>query len=224
VIHWLLAALLAPLHFCVGCSFAGLQLAGASFSGGVYVGTNFAGADLKGASFDGAQLVAANFQGADLQNAAFDAAQCTACNFEGAELSGATFTGARMTAANFVDFNAAVSDEQLRELFARCVACSFHGASLAGRDLSGAVLAGVDFSQADLRNTRFDTAVLCWYVVDGTLRTMKCATLKDARLDGASFHDVRVCADPADPSSCSAVSADLLRRYSGSPLSGATFP
>jgi uncharacterized protein YjbI with pentapeptide repeats len=220
----LFAALLAPLHFCVGCNFAGLQLSGADFAGGVYVATNFAGANLTGASFRGAQLVAANFQGANLQGVAFDAAQCTACNFEGTQLDGATFSGARMTASNFSGFKAAVGDSELRELFSRCVACGFHAASLAGRDFSGAVLAGVDFSQADLRNTRFDNATLCWYAIDGTQRVTKCASLAGARLEGASFRNVRVCADPADPASCAPVSADSLRRYSGSPLTGAILP
>jgi uncharacterized protein YjbI with pentapeptide repeats len=220
----LLAALVTPLHFCVGCNFAGQQLAGADFAGGVYVASNFAGANLTGASFRGAQIVAANFEGADLQGVVFDAAECTACNFERTKLDGATFAGARMTAANFVGFSAAVSDPQLRELLSRCVACGFRAASLAGRDLSGAVLAGVDFSQADLRNTRFDGATLCWYVVNVTQRTTKCASLKGARVAGATFRNVRVCADPTDASTCAAVSADALRRYSGSPLDGATLP
>ena len=212
------------LRFCMECNFGGAQLAGSDFSGANYVGANFAGAQLTRASFRGARLVAANFAGADLRDVAFDASECTACNFQDARLDGATFTGTRMTAANFARFDAAVNDDQLRELLARCAACNFQSARLAGRNLAGGSLIGVDFSKADLRGTQFDGAAICWYLMNGAQRETKCDNLSGAQVGGASFARVRICADPSDAQTCGAVSADTLRKSSGSPLSGATLP
>jgi uncharacterized protein YjbI with pentapeptide repeats len=221
----LLAAIMAtPLHLCMECSFAGSQLAKADFSDVVYVGANFAGATLRGASFRGAKLVAANFQGADLQNADFDDVECTACNFQGAKFDGATFSAARIVAANFLGFSGNLADAALRDLLAGCFVCNFRTASLAGRDLSGVSLIGVDLSQADLRGTKFNGAVLCWYVIDGAQRQTKCDSMQGARVGGASFLGVLLCADPTEARSCVAVTADSLRRYSGSALDGATLP
>lgn len=211
-------------HYCMGCNYAGSQLAGHDFSGGVLVGSNFAGAQLSGASFRGAKLVAANFQGADLSRVTFDAAECTACNFQATKLDGATFSGALMVAANFVGFAAAVTDAALRDLLGGCVACNFQTAAVAGRDLSGIAMIGVDLGRADLRNTRFDGSVLCWYVVNGSERGTKCDSFKDARVDGASFRGVRICRDPSDAATCLPVTAAALQRDSGSQLSGAALP
>ena len=211
-------------RFCFSCNFAGEHLAGSDFSDVLYVGSNFAGASLRGASFRQAKLVAANFQGADLAQADFDDSECTACNFDGAKLDGATFTSTRMVAANFARFSAQIADEALRALLSGCYACNFRGASLAGRDLSGVPLMGVDLSQADLSNTKFNGAVLCWYVLNGGARNTKCATMQGARVAGASFAAVLVCDDPLEARSCAAVSADELRRESGSALQGATLP
>jgi len=211
-------------HYCMGCNFAGAQLAGRDFSGSVLVGSNFGGAQLSGASFRGAKIVAANFQGADLSRVSFDAAECTACNFQAAKLDGATFSGARIVAANFAGFASALTDSALRDLLGACVVCNFQTASLAGHDLSGTSTIGVDLTRADLRNTRFDGAVLCWYVVNGPERSTKCATLKEARVDGASFRSVRICRDPSDPTTCVPVTAAALQRDSGSQLSGAALP
>lgn len=223
-VTFLFAALVAPLHFCTGCDFAGSQLTNYDFSGAIYVGSNFAGATLQRASFRQARLVAANFQGADLRGAAFDGAECTACNFEGAKFDGATFAGVRMVAANFKGFAAALSDAALRDLLSGCIVCNFRASSLANRDLSGVSLVGVDLGQSDLSGTRFDGAMLCWYVVDHARRVTKCDTMTGARVTGASFRGVRVCTDPADAQTCTVVTAHALRRDSDSPLSGALFP
>lgn len=201
-----------------------MQLAKGDYSDVVYVGSNFAGASLHGASFQGAKLVAANFQGADLTQADFDDSECTACNFEGAKLDRATFASTRMVAANFVGFSADVPDETLRALLSGCYACNFRSASLAGRDLSGASMIGVDLSQADLRGAKLNGAVLCWFVVDGSARSNKCVAMQGARVAGASFAGVLRCDDPLEAQSCSAVSAEELRRGSGSTLQGATLP
>ena len=220
----LLGALLAPLHFCMGCNFAGAQLGAAQFGGGIYVGANFAGAFLERADFRGAKLVAANFQGADLRSALFDGAQCTACNFEGTKLDGASFAGAGMVAANFDAFKATLADASLRGLLSGCMVCNFRGASLTGRDLSGVTLMGNDFSQADLRGTKFDGAAICWYVVNGAQRTTKCDAMKNALVAGASFRGVRICEDPTRPTSCIPVTAAALRSGVGSSLDGALLP
>jgi len=211
-------------RYCMGCNYAGAQLAGRDFSGNTLVGANFAGAQLSGTSFRGAKIVAANFQGADLSRVIFDGSECTACNFQSAKLDGATFAGVRIVAANFAGFAGAVTDAAARDLLTGCVACNFRAASLAGRDLSGISLIGVDLTGADLRNTRFDSAVLCWPVVNGSQRASKCATLKDARVEGASFRGVRLCRDPSDAATCTPVTAAALQRDSGSALSGAALP
>ena len=212
------------LHYCMGCNLSGATLTGADFSGVTYVGTNFGGAALERASFRGAHLVAANFQSANLRGAAFDDVDCTACNFEGAKLDGATFSGIRMVAANFADFSAVLSDADLRGLLGGCVACNFRSATLAGRDFSGVTMIDVDLSRADLRNSRFNGAVLCWYVVNGSQRSPKCNKLSGARVEGASFLGVLICADPSAAQSCSAVTATALRHDSESTLAGATLP
>ena len=214
----------ANLHFCFGCNFGSAQLGGSDFSDVVYVGSNFAGAELHGASFRGAKLVAANFQGADLSQADFDESECTACNFAGAKLDGASFTSTRMVAVNFDDFSSKLSDEALRALLSGCYKCDFRGAQLAGRDLSGVSMMGLDLSQADLRGVKFNGAVLCWYAVNGTQRSTQCTTMKEARVAGASFLGVIVCADPLEAQSCTAVTAAELRRDAGSQLEGATLP
>lgn len=208
----------------MGCNFAGSKLSDTDFSGVTYVGPNFAGAVLDHASFRGAHLVAANFQGADLRSVVFDDSDCTACNFQDAKLDGASFSGVRIVAANFEAFSSAISDDALRALLAGCVACNFKAASLAGRDLSGVTMIGTDFAQADLRNARFNGAVLCWYVVNEAQHTTKCVTLADARVTGASFLGVLICADPSEARSCTAVNATALRRDSGSALAGAALP
>jgi uncharacterized protein YjbI with pentapeptide repeats len=222
-----LAAVLAvaqPSRLCMGCDFAAKQLGGSDFSGVLYIGANFAGAALGRASFRGAKLVAANFERADLRGAAFDGVECTACNFGDAKLDGATFTNALMVAANFRGFAAAVADSQLRALLSRCISCTFTGASLAGRDLSGIALLAVDFSNADLRGTKFDGSELCWYAGNGAGRATKCDTMAGARMEGASLRGVTLCSDPGDDKTCTAVDAATLRSLTGSSLAGATLP
>jgi uncharacterized protein YjbI with pentapeptide repeats len=221
---WGGAAQSRTLRVCTGCNFASQQLAGSDYSGVVYVGTNFAGATLERASFRGAKLVAANFAGADLRAAAFDGVECTACNFVDAKLDGASFGGALIVAANFKGFAAAIDDAELRALLSGCVSCNFSAGSLTGRDLSGLAMISVDFSSADLRGTKFDGSVLCWYVADGARRTANCDKMQGARVDGASFAGVLLCADPTDKGTCAVVDAASLRRYSGSDLNGAVLP
>jgi uncharacterized protein YjbI with pentapeptide repeats len=212
------------LHFCFGCNFGSERQVDSDFSDVVYIAVNFAGAALRGASFRGAKLVAANFEGADLSQVNFDDAECTACNFEGAKLDGATFTSARMVAANFTGFSSKISDDALRALLSACYKCSFRDADFVGRDLSGVSMIGTDLTQADLRDAKFNGAVLCWYAVDGAQRSTQCATMKDARVAGASFPGVLVCEDPLEAQACTAVTAAELRRDSGSQLEGATLP
>ena len=208
----------------MGCNFLGAQLANENFDGVVYVGSNFQNAILTNGSFRGAKFIAANFEGADLRGAVFDGAECTACNFKGAKFDGASFAGARMTAANFSGFAAKLADAQLRALLSGCVACDFQKASLAGRDLSGLPLVSVDFSQADLRGTKFDGAALCWYAADQTQRASKCDPMPGALVTGASFVNVQLCTDPFEPKTCTPVTAAALRRDSGSTLDGAILP
>lgn len=211
-------------RLCTGCTFGGQRLAGADFSNATYVGTDFSSADLSGASFRGAKLIAANFAGALLRNAAFDGSICVACEFKGARLDGATFAGAQFTAADFLGFASSLGSASLRDLLSQCVSCNFRNANLAGADLSGATLVSVDFSQADLRGTIFDGAVVCWYSVAGQQRQESCDTMKDARVDGASFRGVLSCTNPPVRSTCTPVDAATLRRYAGAPLTGATLP
>lgn len=209
---------------CFGCNYAGAKLAGSDLTRATYIAANFEGADLSRASFRNARIVAANFENADLRGAAFDGAQCTACNFIGARLDGATFVGAQMMAANFKNFAASVTDEQLRQLLGGCVSCNFAGSKLAGRDLSGIPLLSVDLSGADLQGTRFDGAVLCWYVTNETQRQPACDKMAGAETSAASFSGVLLCEDPLDRSTCRPVDADVLRANTGSPLSGAALP
>ncbi len=209
---------------CTGCDFSAATLAGSNFGGVTYVGTNFFGADLHGSSFRQARLIAANFQNADLRGASLDGAECVACNFAGAKFDGASFSSATIVASNFQDFSAAISDAQLRQLLSGCTACNFTGSELAGRDLSNTTLVSIDLSRADLRGARFDEAVMCWGTVHRSRSGPACDTMRDAQTSGTSFRRVRQCDNPMDWSTCSAVSADLLRQKSGSELAGAAPP
>jgi uncharacterized protein YjbI with pentapeptide repeats len=209
---------------CSGCNFAGAQLSGTDLTNAVYIGANFEGANLERVSFRNAKIIAGNFKDADLRGAAFDGAECLACNFLGAKLDGATFLGSRMIAANFKGFTASVDSQQLRGLLSGCISCNFSGASLAGRDFSGLTLISVDLSQADLRNTKFDGAVLCWYSVNGAQRTLTCDKIADAIVDGATFHNVQLCDNPLERQGCAPVDMETLRKQTGLPLSGTPPP
>lgn len=208
------AATSAP-KLCTGCNFAGAQLAGSDFTKGTYVGVNFDTANLERVSFRDAKILAANFKGADLNGAAFDGAECLACNFAGAKFDGATFTGVQMIAANFEGFAASIDTPQLRGLVSGCISCNFSGGSLAGRDFSGLTIISVDFSKADLRNSRFDGAVLCWYNANGTQRAMSCDKMAGALVDGATFRNVQVCDNPLERQGCVPVDPATLHKLSG---------
>jgi uncharacterized protein YjbI with pentapeptide repeats len=210
--------------FCTGCNFAGASLAAADFSNAIYVGSNFAHADLRRASFHGAKLVAANFEGADLRGASLDSSQCTACNFEGAKLDGASFSGTRMTVVNFDGFSSVLATPQLRALLGGCTVCNFHAGRLAGRDLSGLRLIAVDFSGADLRDSTFEGAALCWYDTQGKRRIEKCDKLRGAAVRDTNFRNVQLCDKAMERRDCIGVAAQTLQRYSESQLEGAILP
>ncbi len=152
---------------------------------------------------------------------------CMGCNFAESQLADKDFSGTVYVGSNF----AGAILERASFRGANLIAANFQGADLRGaafdaaeRDLSGLALIGVDFSQADLRGTKFAGTVLCWYVVDGAQRATKCDTMQGARVAGASFADVQLCADPTDRRTCVPVSAKSLQRYAGSQLSGAMLP
>lgn len=205
----------AVQKFCMGCDYKTQSLKGADFAGGVYFGSNFEGADLTGASFRSARIIAANFGKANLSAAAFDGADCLACNFSGAKLDGATFVQVRLAAANFSGFAAHVDNAQLRNLLAGCVVCNFEKSKLTGYDVAGVPLVNVDFGHADLRQVRFDGAIMCWYEGAGAKRAMSCDKLGGAQIEGASFVGIRVCDDPLETTSCTVLSEGDFRRGAG---------
>lgn len=211
-------------NFCSGCDFSKATLSHANFDGAAYIGINFDATDLHDASFRGARLVGINFNKADLEGAAFHGAQCTACNFSGANLSGATFSKALMVATNFKGFAGTLADKELRSLLSGCVSCDFSGADLAGRDLSQTTPISVDFSRANLTNTLFDGAVLCWETFAQSGRQMRCDPMANAQTSGASFAAVVACDDPLERTGCTQVDATTLRQKVGSPLQGAVLP
>jgi uncharacterized protein YjbI with pentapeptide repeats len=196
--------------FCVNCSYAGMKLPSANFSGGIVVGGNFQDADLRNANFRSVKFVAANFLNADLTGAAFDNAECTACNFLGAKLDGATFTGVRMVAANLKGFAAKLENAQLRALLSGCIVCNFAQSNLAARDLSGASLVQIDLTGADLRRTNFTNATLCRYQSGSS--TPICDRLQDAKTDGAVFANVQACRNPLSHTGCVPIDAATLQQ------------
>jgi len=208
-------AVAAIPKFCMECNFSGQNIPGSDLSNGVYFASNFESADLAGASFRGSRVVAANFEKSDLRGAAFDGVDCLACNFAAAKLDGATFARSAMAAANFAGFDSRVDTIQLRSLLAGCIACNFSKAQLRGQDLSELPLISIDFSKADLRQVRFDGAMLCWYHNAGPQRQIQCDKLGGAQTAGATFAGVQVCDDPLDRASCSAVPAADFLRLSG---------
>ncbi|MBV9264239.1 MAG: pentapeptide repeat-containing protein [Candidatus Eremiobacteraeota bacterium] len=168
--------------------------------------------------------MAINFNTADLEGAAFDGAQCTACNFSGTKLSGATFSNASMLATNFEGFTGTLADKELRSLLSGCVSCNFSGVDLARRDLSQTTLISVDLSRANLANTRFDGAVLCWEILAQSRRQTQCDRMANAQTSGASFAGVLACDDPLKRRGCARVDARTLREKVGSSLQGAILP
>jgi len=205
----------AVQKFCMGCDYKAQSLKGADFAGGVYFGSNFEGADLTGASFRSARIIAANFAKANLSAAAFDGVDCLACNFSGAKLDGSTFMQVRMAAANFSGFAAHMDNVQLRNLLAGCVVCDFKKGTLTGYDLAAVPLVNVDFGHADLRQVRFDGAIMCWYEGTGTKRALSCDKLGGAQIEGASFVGIRVCEDPLEATTCTVVSDGDFHRSAG---------
>ena len=182
--------------FCMGCDFKGQRVGAADFSNGVYFGANFEAADLSGASFRGARLIGANFDKANLTAAAFDGADCLACNFSGAKIDGATFSGVRMAAANFSGFAARVDNAQLRNLLRGCIVCNFSKGKFTGYDLAQVPMLNVDFGHADLRQVRFDGAIMCWY-------------------DGVGSKRALACDDPLNAQTCTVLSDGEFRRDAG---------
>jgi uncharacterized protein YjbI with pentapeptide repeats len=205
----------AVQKFCMGCDYKAQSLKGADFSGGVYFGSNFASADLTGASFRSSRIIAANFDKANLSAAAFDGADCLACNFSNAKLDGATFAQVRLAAANFSGFAAHMDNAQLRNLLSGCVVCNFEKANLTGYDLAGVALVNLDLDQADLRQVRFDGAIMCWYEGGAEKHAMSCDKLGGAQIEGASFVGIRVCEDPLTATTCTVVADADFRRYAG---------
>jgi uncharacterized protein YjbI with pentapeptide repeats len=205
----------AAPKYCMGCDFKAQHLQGADLSGAVYFAANFKDADLSGASFRGARLIAANFSKANLRGTAFDGADCLACNFSGAKLDGATFLQVRLTAANFSGFDSRLDNAQMRNLLAGCTVCDFSKGKFTGYDLALAPIVDVDFSRADLRQVRFDGAIMCWYQGIGAKSVMACDKLGGAQIEGASFAGIRVCEDPLDERTCTVVAGADFRRNAG---------
>ena len=160
-------------------------------------------------------MIAANFAKANLSAAAFDGADCLACNFSDAKLDGATFFQVRMAAANFSGFASRLDNGQIRNLLAGCIVCNFSKGKFIGYDLADLPILNIDFGHADLRQVRFDGAIMCWYDGMGAKRAMSCDKLGGAQIDGASFASIKVCDDPLDAPTCTVVPDADFRRSAG---------
>jgi len=145
------------------------RLAGATFKNVKAASASFTGADLSadgtrpGASFAGPET---NLQGANFVNANLSGDGTHAgASFQGADLTGAVFTGARGVGTNFNGVRARNAVFSRVHLYGNGEA--FDSATdLQNADFSGAVLAadaslsgGFDFTNALLRNARFDGAI-----------------------------------------------------------------
>lgn len=160
------------------CSLKGAVLAGADLRGASTVDCVFDGADLSGAvlaktphpgaSFAKAVLQDADLSGASLRGANLAGARLARANVAGTDLCGACLDGADLSG---VDLRKALLDAKTTLRGARFAGADLSGLSLAGIDLSDAVftgakmegtdlrhacLEGTDFSQCDLRATKFD--------------------------------------------------------------------
>ncbi len=108
-----------------------------------------------------------------------------------------------------------MDNAQLRNLLAGCTVCNFSKARLTGYDLAQLTIVDVDFGHADLRQVRFDGAIMCWYSYAATKRAMSCDTLSGAQVAGASFAAIRICEDPLDARTCTVVADGDFRRRAG---------
>ncbi|MET0686964.1 MAG: pentapeptide repeat-containing protein, partial [Solirubrobacteraceae bacterium] len=208
-----------------GADLHGIHLAGASFigfpanlqktkfDGASLMGTSMQLADLSNATFLGATATTASFQDAVLQGAQFTSSttNLTNADFAGADVSSASFQNATLTGAVFDDALAnGTSFDSVVATNSRFVGAhvyglgdAFEGArELTGADFTDAVLggaddgtAGLDFTNANLTNAKFDDAqcVGCNFsnaILTGVTVTdayLPGAQLSTATLQGASF-------------------------------------
>lgn len=158
-----------------GTVFKASQLAGARFDGALLQQADFSGAALQGASlavvkahganFAAARLDQAVLSGADMTGADFSAAslvqsQATRTDFSGSRMAGLQAAGLQAPSANFGGCALARSDLSGAQLqAARFEQADVSGAQLVAiqgalSDWHAAKAEGVDFSGADLRNSR----------------------------------------------------------------------
>lgn len=240
-----------PAH-CVGCDFSHSDQHGKDFEGVSYVGADFSGANLQHADFRNAKLVGADFKDADLTGADLSNANLIGVALRGAKLAGANLTNVKATGVDVRGVGEGLTDAQLRGLFGHCTGCDAAGANVSGRDLSGvkmvgadmrnanagrtrftnADLVGVAFQNADLHDSDFGGAAVCWYNGDYrsdgsygsyTRSDPQCLDLAGANVSGADFRTAKICSGDRERK-CSTVDASMLRKLSHSSLAGALLP
>ena len=195
---------LSGIHLA-GASFIGFpaDLRATSFDGASLIGTSMELANLSKATFLGAAATSASFEDAVLDGAQFTGSATDLANadFAGADVSNASFQNATLTGAVFDDALAdSTSFESVVATNTRFVGAhvydagdAFEGArQLTGADFTDAVLAGsadgsagLDFTNADLTDAKFDGAQCVACNFSGA--TMTGVTVTDAYLPGAQL-------------------------------------
>ena len=132
----------ADLH---GVDLSGSDLRGASLIGANLIGTDLSGADLSGSNLTGALLIEANLSNATLDYAKIERvsaqkSQCISTSFKGATIYGSSFKEADLINA---DFSAFTKSPWLNK-----------------RVPKSTKLIGIDFSLADLRQSKLDRALM----------------------------------------------------------------
>ncbi len=176
------------------------KAAGTRFDHCLLVNTELVGAVLVGASFDGARLANTQCRGTDMRYSALDGATIIDAGFEFANLSDASMRRAKAFRSRF-------SGARLGGLSAADSTfehCYFEGADFASAYHGALFLPhGADLTTADLKDSRFEGAVLGSYVG---------ARLQGANLGSSSFAGAtlrRVDLSGTDLTACDLAGADL---------------
>ena len=135
---------------------SGFNLTAAECGGCDLSDSNLSEAVLKNANLSGANLSHANLRDADLRDAILQGANLRGTDLSGASIMGALVTGANLDSAEF----GPDSDIEKVELISEIKNSGAIGKDLSDKDLSQEELPGIDFIDANLRNTNLTSTNL----------------------------------------------------------------
>jgi uncharacterized protein YjbI with pentapeptide repeats len=142
---------------------------------------------LDGVTFAGRNLARASFDQSSLKNVNFSQADLTHADLSSTDLTGADLTGANINGARFYRSSISVAQLQSTATYANgdLSSVNFESAHLAGADFSGKNLTDMVFTSADLHGANFANANLTNAILAGA--SLANVNLTGANVQGASF-------------------------------------